>query len=251
MILTIGNQKGGVGKTTTALSISSILGKNGKKVLLIDLDAQGNASLASGAMGDFPTIADVMQKQIDVANAIQHLESYDLIANSKSLSQLQNQLMEEMGREYRLDEVLQPIKANYDYIIIDTPPHLSILTINAFTACDFVVIPALADIFSLQGIAEVMQSIDGIQHYTNPKIKVAGVLLTKYSERATLSKDVRDLMQKYATSQGTQLFPTTIRENVAIKESQLEQKSICDYKRATSTKDYEVFVTELLEVING
>ena len=248
MIITIGNQKGGVGKTTTALAMASILGRKGYKVLLIDLDAQGNASLATGVTSEnIPSIVDVMRNEIEIQNAILHFNEYDLLASSKALDTLQNQLMEEMGREYKLKEVLEPIKNKYDYIIIDTPPHLSILTVNAFTCSDKVIIPALADIFSLQGIGQVFVSIDGVKQYTNDKIQVAGVLLTRYSDRATLSKDVRDLIGKYSSSQNTKLFNTTIRENIAVKESQLEQKSLCDYRRATAAKDYEVFIEEFLE----
>ncbi len=247
MIITIGNQKGGVGKTTTALAMASILGRKGYKVLLIDLDAQGNASLATGVTSEnIPSIVDVMRNEIEIQNAILHFNEYDLLASSKALSTLQNQLMEEMGREYKLKEVLEPVKNKYDYIIIDTPPHLSILTVNAFTCSDKVIIPALADIFSLQGIGQVFVSIDGVKQYTNNKIQVAGVLLTRYSDRATLSKDVRDLIGKYSSSQNTKLY-TTIRENIAVKESQLEQKSLCDYRRATAAKDYEVFIEEFLE----
>ena len=99
----------------------------------------------------------------------------------------------------------------------------------------------------MQGIGQVFVSIDGVKQYTNGKIQVAGVLLTRYSDRATLSKDVRDLIGKYSISQNTKLFNTTIRENIAVKESQLEQKSLCDYKRATAAKDYEIFIEEFLE----
>ena len=246
-IIITANQKGGVGKTTTALAMAGILAKKGKRVLLVDLDPQGNATLGCGAGNDdFATITDVLSNEVDIKEAIVKMAEFDVIQGCQSLANFEQELMSKLGREYRLKEVLDKVTDCYEYIIIDTPPQLSILTVNALTACDEVIIPALADIFSLQGIGQLIETIAEIKKYSNEKIVVSGILLTKFSEKATLSKDVKELIEKYAIDNGTKLFNTKIRETVAVKESQIEQRVLTEYKRATALSDYEEFIKEIL-----
>lgn len=153
------------------------------------------------------------------------------------------------GKEYRLKEALEQIENSYDYIILDTPPALGILTVNALTAADSVIIPAQADVYSLQGIAQLSETISTVRKYCNPKLKISGILLTRYNARAVLNRNIYDMMQEQAKNLDTKLFKTSIREAVAVREAQISQTSIFDYAlKANVTEDFQNFINELLEV---
>lgn len=245
-VFSVTNQKGGVGKSTTAGALAAGLTLKGYAVLAIDLDAQSNLTYTAGAKTDGATALGILTGEIPAKAAIQHTESGDIIPADKALSGA-DAFISDTGKEYRLKEALEPIKDAYDYIIIDTPPALGILTINALTACDSVIIPAQADILSLQGIEQLAETIKPVKKYCNPALSIEGILLTRYSPRSVLSRDVADLAGQLAQTIGTKLFKTTIREAIAVKEAQISQKSLYGYApKAKVTEDYTRFINELL-----
>ena len=151
------------------------------------------------------------------------------------------------GKEYRLKEALESIRDMYDYIIIDTPPALGILTINALTACNSVIIPAQAEIYSLQGIEQLSETMKPVKKYCNPSLSIKGILLTRYSQRAVLSREVDEITKQLAAKLGTKIFNTAIRENISVKEAQISQKSLFEYApNSNAAKDYTSFIEELL-----
>ncbi len=248
-IITVANQKGGVGKTTTALAVSSFLNNLGKNVLLIDLDPQGNATLATGInVGEEQGVYEVLSEDFNIDEAIVKTVGYDIMPASNELVSIDQLLSQRTGREFKLKKALASIDGRYDFIIMDTPPQLSTLTVNALTACHNVIIPVQADIFSMQGSSQLVETIQGVKEYTNPNIQISGILLTRYSQRAILSQNVREMLDEFASAIGSRLFETTIRETIAVKESQLEQRMLSEYK-ATASVDYKNFVSELLEVL--
>ena len=247
MILAIINQKGGVGKSTTAEALLYGLSLKGFSCLAIDLDAQGNLTYTTGARTDGATALGVLAGEVKAKDAIQQTISGDIIPASKALAGA-DAFIKETGKEYRLKEALEDIAGLYDYIIVDTPPALGILTVNALTACRSVIIPAQADIYSLQGIEQLAETIKPVRKYTNPKLQIAGILLTRYSPRSILSREVAELAGQLAERLGTKLFTATIREAIAVKEAQISQRPLFEYApTANVTEDYRAFINELLD----
>jgi len=245
--VTITNQKGGTGKTSTALALGAALKTKGYKVLMIDMDAQGNMSYTINAKTNGATVLGVLTNEVKIADAIQTTENGDVIASSKALSGA-DAIICDTGKEYRLREALESISKKYDYCIIDTPPALGILTINALTASDSVIIPAQADIYSIQGIEQLAETIKPVKKYCNPKLEIEGILLTRYSPRAVLSREVSDLAGKLAESIGTKLFNTAIREAITVKEAEISRRSLFDYApKSGVAEDYMNFTEEFLQ----
>jgi len=246
-IVAIINQKGGVGKSTTAEALLAGLSLKGYKTLAIDLDAQGNLTYSTGATTEGATALGILTGEVKAKEAIQQTKSGDIIASNKALAGA-DAFISDTGKEYRLKEALETISGDYDYIIIDTPPALGILTINALTACDSVIIPAQADIYSIQGIEQLAETIKPVRKYCNPNLSIEGILLTRYNSRSILSKEVAELMEQLAEKLGTKLFKTTIREAIAVKEAQISQESLYSYApRAKVAEDYTNFIEELLK----
>lgn len=246
-ILAIINQKGGVGKSTTAQAIGSGLFLKGYKVLFIDLDAQGNITYSLGAKKSHNTILQVLTNDAKAVDCIQHTEQGDIIQSSPILSGADTIIIK-TGKEYRLKEALEPIKSNYDFIIIDTPPALSILTVNALTACNGVIIPAQADIFSLQGIGQLYDTIKTVKQYCNPELSIKGILLTRYNSRTILSREVAEQIKLTAKELHTKLYRTKIRECTALKEAQASKQSIYTYAgKSNASLDYQELLKEILK----
>ena len=247
MILTIANQKGGVGKTTTTAALADGLTQRGYKVLQIDLDGQGNLTYTAGADANKLTSFEVLHGKATAKEAIQRTAAGDIIPASPSLAGSDKDLTGE-GADKRLKEALEPIKKEYDFIIIDAPPALGILTVNALTAADSLIITAQADIYSLQGIGQLYNTIAAIQHHTNKGLKIAGILLTRYNGRAILSRDLTDIAEQTAAQLKTKVFNAKIREGIAVKEAQATGQSVLTYSpRSNPARDYSDFIEELLK----
>ena len=245
-IISIINQKGGVGKSTTAEALLAGLTLKGYKTLAVDLDAQGNLTYATGANSQGATSLGVLTREVDAGDAIQHTPSGDIIPSNKALAGA-DAFITDTGKEYRLREALESVASEYDYIIIDTPPALSILTINALTASNSVIIPAQADIYSLQGIEQLAETIQPVKRYCNPTLSIEGILLTRYSKRSILGQEVAGLARQIAQRLNTKVFDTTIREAIAIKEAQISQQSLFSYApKAPVTEDYRAFIEEVI-----
>lgn len=241
------NQKGGVGKSTTALAIGSGLKKQGARVLFVDLDAQGNLSYTMGANTQGYNALGILQRPETTANEIQHTAQGDIVASSPALAGADTALTE-VGKEYRLREALATVSGLYDYCIIDTPPALSILTINALTACTGAIIPAQADIYSLQGIGQLNNTIQTIKKYCNPALSIKGIILTRYNSRSVLSKEVTEMIEQTAAELNTKVFDTKIRECTALKEAQAMKQDIFTYApKSNASADYNAIIKELLE----
>jgi chromosome partitioning protein len=240
------NQKGGVGKTTTTLAIGAGLILRSFKVLYIDLDAQSNLSHTLKAQTDNLSAIDLLENKAKAVDIIQQTPQGDIIPASIALSGA-DAFITTVGKEYRLKEALKPIKEKYDYILIDTPPALGVLTINALTACTSAIIPAQADTYSLQGISQLYATIDAVRQYCNSELKVKGILLTRYSSRAILSRDISDVLEQTAKRLNTKLFKTPIRETISVKEAQANQQDIFSYApKNNAAIDYAEFINELL-----
>lgn len=245
MVYAIINQKGGVGKSTTAHAVAAGLSLKGYRVLAVDMDAQMNLSYTYRADTEGATVLSMLLGEATAKDVIQHTEDGDIIPASKALAGA-DAFISSTGKEYKLREALEPVKKSYDYIILDTPPALGILTINALTACDSIIIPAQADIYSIQGIAQLVETMRPVQKYCNPALRIEGILLTRYSNRTVLSREVAEMIEQQATVLGTKVFHTTIREAVAVKEAQITRNSLYRYApKAKVTEDYRAFVDEL------
>ena len=244
-IIAIVNQKGGVGKSTTALSLAAGLHEQGKRVLLIDLDAQGNLTDTAGASRS-RAIFDVLEKELPIEQAILPTSQGDIIPSAAGLVSA-DKLITDTGKEFCLREALEAIKSDYDYIVIDTPPSLGILTVNALTAADGAIIPAQADSYSLQGIRNLHSTIKTVRQYCNPKLVIMGILITRYNSRAVIGREAVDLISDTAANMGTRVYATKIREGVAIKESQAMKQNIFAYApKSNVALDYAALIEEIL-----
>lgn len=249
-ITAVAIQKGGQGKTVTAYALGAGLALRGQRVLFIDLDAQGNLSYTLGADATGLTgrsAFEVLQGATSATEAIQHTPLGDIIASSPALAAADTTLTA-VGKEYRLREALEALGDAYDRIILDTPPSLGILTVNALTAADSLIIPAQADMYSLQGIGQLWQTIQTIRRYCNPRLAIEGVLLTRFNGRAVISRDLSDMLEQTAAQMGTKVFKARIRECTALKEAVAVKTDIYTYApRSNAAADYSAFIGELLE----
>lgn len=245
-ILAVVNKKGGVGKTTTALAMAAGIAQRGFKVLAIDLDPQGNFSGTVKADKDSVGVFEVLTKKVSINDAIQESRPFDFIAADGSLSAADN-IITETGKEYRLREALDGLTLEYQYIVLDTPPSTGILTTNALTVANQIVIAAQADTYSAEGLMQLSGSIETIKKYCNPSLEIAGVLLTRYNNRTILSQHLKETFMKIATQIGTKVFDAYIRESISIKEAQAMKQSIFEYdNRSNGAVDYQKFIDELL-----
>ena len=246
LIYSIINQKGGVGKSTTALAIGAGLSLKGYSVLYVDLDAQGNLSYTMGASTQGYNAMGVLQRPETAKAEVQHTEQGDIIASSPALAGA-DAVITETGKEYRLKEALDSLSGLYDYCIIDTPPALGILTINALTACSGAIIPAQADIYSLQGISQLNSTVQTVKRYCNPSLSILGIVLTRYNGRSIIRREVAEMLEQTAESLNTKLYNAKIRECTALVEAQATKQNIFTYApRSNATADYKALVAEIL-----
>ena len=248
--LAAASQKGGVAKTTTNLAIGAKLVEDGARVLYVDLDPQMNLSttLKAQTAGVLSSL-DVLTGDATVADAAQSIDGYDVVPASR-LNGKADDLMPSVGKDYRLRKAL--VAENYDYAILDTPPALGTLTVNALTAASWVVIPAQADAYSLDGVTDLAATIQAIREYTNPDLKIAGILLTRYNPRTSISKIIHEDAEAMAAELDTKVFRAWIREATVIKEAQAVKQPIFAYAPSSKVAyDYRFFIEELMEGING
>lgn len=247
-VTAISNQKGGVGKTTTAQALACGIRKRGGRVLLVDLDPQGNLSFAMGAnVGDgIPSIYECMKGSAKASDVLQKTENGDIIPANLTLSGAEVEF-NQIGREHILKKILAPLQDEYDHIIIDCPPALNILTGNAYTAADNIIVTMEASAYSLQGLMQLYGRISVIREFYNHDLKFAGVLICRYKGQTTIGKDLRETIGQIAEKMETRLFNTVIRESVAVQEAQFVKKNLQEYAPTSNpAEDYEQFTKEYL-----
>ncbi|MBI2767279.1 MAG: ParA family protein [Chloroflexi bacterium] len=213
-IVTFVNQKGGVGKTTTAVSVSAALGRRGQRVLLVDLDPQANASSASGIDGtDRIGVYEALLEEVDAKSCIVQVphEHFDIIPSSTALAGAEVELVPVMARERRLATALAPLRDQYDWIFVDCPPSLGLLTINALTASDCVVIPVQCEYMALEGLSRLMDTLGLVKRALNPALTVLGVALTMYDSRTRLSQQVVEEVRKHFEKTFETIIPRAVR----------------------------------------
>lgn len=247
MIVTIAAQKGGVSKTTTAAAIAQALTYKGKSTLLIDLDAQRSASLIYGADedgtgGTYSLIMGTAQAE----DLIQETPAGNIIPASPLLDRLDIELNNKPGRDFFLKAGIEPIKEKFDFILIDTAPGLGTCLVQALTAADIAIIPLLCDPQALQGLHQVMETIEVVQKYCNPGLKIAAVVLTQYQARATLTRQYEELIAEQCQAMGLKLANTRIRRAIAIQEAQASRESLYSYSaKSNPAIDYLALCEEI------
>lgn len=245
-IIAVANQKGGVGKSTTALILSEILGSRGKIVLLVDLDAQGNSTYASGAVHSNKTVTDVLSGGKAEA-AIVKTKYYDILPSDQYLVNVERS---ENVSPTLIKDCIKPITGVYDFIIIDTPPALGNLMYGSLVASDHIIIPIEARPFSLQGLTALNNTIASVQNAQNPHLKILGILLIKYNLRTVLNRDIKAMLEEYAAQIGTKIFKTAIREGIVVPESQIQQMPLIDYApKSNPVQDYKALAAEIFKEI--
>lgn len=246
-IITLTNQKGGVGKTTTTATLITGLALQEYRVLGIDLDPQGNLGFSLGLdIENTSTIYDVFRGEASIESTIQPTEFGDIIPSNILLSGAELEF-NRSGREYMLKEALQSVQDRYDFIIIDTPPALNILTVNAYVCSDYLIVPMVPEILSLLGVSQLQETTQTVKKFYNANLKVMGLLLTKYNKRTNLANEVADLASQIAEQLGTTVFNAKIRSSVAVAESPAHGTCVLMYApRSKPTMDYINFIEEVL-----
>ncbi len=247
-IISIVNQKGGVGKTTTAINLATYLAHHGKSVLLIDLDPQANAS--SGLGIDYNTIPrglyEVMSGHHALVDIIERtlIDTLHLAPANQNLAAANIELVSDEDREFKLLNILHEVKNQYDYIIIDSPPSLGILTINGLVAADEIIIPVQCEYYSLEGLSQLLNTINLVQQNIKPTLKVLGALMTMYDDKHKLTQGVFDELYRYFPNR---IFRTVIPRNVRLAEAPSYGRSILHYdEKSKGAKAYEKLSREII-----
>ena len=227
MIVAVANQKGGVGKTTTAQALAAGLAERKYRVLGIDLDPQGNFSTACGAENyNVLTVYEVMKRGADIREAIQHMKGgYDVVPANIMLAGAEQELSQ-TGKEHRLKEAVSVVAGEYDFIVIDTPPSLGVLTVNAFTCATDILIPTTAGIFATAGISQLNETVSSVQKYCNPGVKIRGILFTRFNPRANISRQIKELTEQLSEYISAPIYQTYIRAGVVVEEAQANKADI-------------------------
>ena len=219
-VMAVTNQKGGVGKTTTCVNLSASLAATKRRVLLVDMDPQGNATMGSGVDKNALELSgyDVLTKRAAPADVVIKVENggFDLLPANGDLTAAEVELMNEIGREHRLRLALNQLRDNYDYILIDCPPSLNLLTVNALSAADSVLIPMQCEYYALEGLAALMNTVEQIQETVNPNLEIEGLLRTMYDPRNSLTLDVSAQLSEYF---GDKVYRAVIPRNVRLAEA--------------------------------
>ncbi|RMG55796.1 MAG: ParA family protein [Gammaproteobacteria bacterium] len=247
-IYAITNQKGGVGKTTTSINLAASLAATRRRVLLVDMDPQGNATMGSG-LDKYElqtTSAELLLGQAEARAAIERLEhtGYDMIGANGDLTAAEVELMNQFGREFKLKRALEPVLPDYDFILIDCPPSLNMLTVNALVAAQGVIIPMQCEYYALEGLTALMQTIESIREAVNPELEIEGLLRTMYDPRNNLAQDVSGQLKEHF---GDKVYNTIIPRNIRLAEAPSHGMAVIHYdKQSKGALAYLALAGEIL-----
>ena len=248
-VISVANQKGGVGKTTTTVNLATLLAKKGKKVLLIDTDPQGNATSGLGVTKELEfSVYDILVGDTTFPETVQDtaIKNLKVCPSNISLAGAEVELVSMMSREQRLKTKLDMVKEQYDYILIDCPPSLGLITLNAFTASDSVLIPVQCEYFALEGLGQLLNTVNLVKKHLNKNLEIEGALLTMYDARTNLSNQVVKEVKKYFEDK---VYKTVIPRNVRLSEAPSYGMPISIYDpKSKGAKAYEKFTRELLKI---
>ena len=246
-VISVANQKGGVGKTTTAVNLATIMAKKGKKVILIDADPQGNATSGLGVDKDVENSTyELLVDEVDIISTLQNtcVKTLKLCPSNVSLAGAEVELVSQMSREQRLKEKIEPIKDNVDFIIIDCPPSLGLITLNAFTASDSVLIPVQCEYYALEGLGQLINTINLVKKHLNKDLEIEGAVLTMYDMRTNLSNQVVREVKRYFDDK---VYKTVIPRNVKLSEAPSFGMPISLYDpKSKGARCYEKLTREVL-----
>ena len=247
-VISIANQKGGVGKTTTAVNLSAILAKRGKKVIIIDADPQGNASSGVGLEKvTQDSLYDVLINDMKIDETLRKtsIKNLKVCPSNMDLAGAEVELVSQMSREQRLKEKVDEVKEDYDYIIIDCPPSLGLITLNAFTASDSVLIPVQCEYFALEGLGQLLNTINLVKKHLNKTLEIEGAVLTMYDIRTNLSNQVVKEVKRYF---GDKVYKTVIPRNIKLSEAPSYGLPITLYdEKSKGARAYEKLAREVLK----
>ena len=248
MVIAIANQKGGVGKTTTAINLSAALALSGKRVLLVDLDPQANSSLT---FLDPKAIEDsvyelLTEPSLDYEKVIRHspILGLDILPSRISLAKFESKLLGEFDAPFRLKDRLDGLNSSYDYVVIDTPPTLGLITVNALVASDYLIIPIQPSYFALEGTDDLLETIDKIKARPNPNLQVLGVVITLHDKRTTLARDIQEQIKQVF---GDKVFSTVISKSVRLEESPAYKETIFTFApNSSGASEYSSLCDEVI-----
>ena len=247
-VIAIANQKGGVGKTTTAINLSAALAMRGKRTLLVDLDPQANSSMTYRDGATERSMYDVLLDGTSVESItrpVPSVEKLDLAPAALSLAKIESQLVGELDAHFRLKDRLEPVRDDYDYVVIDTPPALGLITVNALVAATHLLIPVQSSYFALEGTDDLLETVAKIRGRPNPDLKLLGAVITLFDKRTTLARDVQNAIREVFAGQ---IFETTISRSIRLEESPAHRESIFKYApQSSGAYEYYRLCEEVIE----